>query len=179
MSKDQEIIQAEQTIKKRGRGGKYNFPSTVEPENPEDVKAVLGSVLHWYKRGTENKCVTDEDIQRRTTEYFETCLQVGDRPTVESYCLALGYVRTTVNEWERGNNTSRERMDMIKKAKEFIAAYDAGMVTNGKMNPVPYIFRAKNYYGMRDQTDITIEPKQGITEQTAEEVATKYQELPD
>lgn len=33
------------------------------------------------------------------------------------------------------------------------------MVTEGKINPVVYIFRAKNYFGMKDQQDITITPQ--------------------
>ena len=32
------------------------------------------------------------------------------------------------------------------------------MVTEGKINPVVYIFRAKNYFGMKDQQDLVLTP---------------------
>ena len=98
--------------------------------------------------------------------------------TVEKLALALGVTRETLHSWETGATQSTRRSDLIKKAKDCIAAYDADMVSTGKMNPVPYIFRAKNYYGMKDQQDITIAPKQGITDESAVNIAEKYAELP-
>ena len=182
MSSDNErIIQANTAIKKTGRGGKYNFPSTVDPstEDPATIRAVLSDCLKWYELGNRKKAVTDDEIEKRTIEYFQYCLENESRPTVESYCLALGYIRQTVNEWERGIHASPRKTDIIKKAKEFMASFDAGMVAAGKLNPVPYIFRAKNYYGMRDQTDIAIEPKTNISDQDAVQIAQKYNELPE
>lgn len=169
----------ETSVKKRGRGGKYNFPNAVEPEDKDVVHAVLSSCLHWYKRG-EDKCNTDEEVRERTIEYFEYCISHSERPTVESYALALGHNRQVLNRWEHGEGASDAKRDIIKQAKEFLAAYDAGMVTTGKMNPVPYIFRAKNYYGMRDQQDVVIEPKNPLgAELTAEEIAERYEALPE
>ena len=168
----------EKPVKRKGRGGKYNFPSTVEPEDPEVVRAALGSVLYWYKRGCD-KPKTDEEIEQRVIEYLGECYTTGQRLTVEKLALALGIARQTLFEWENGKSCSKRVTDIIKRAKGTIAAYDADMVTSGKMNPVPYIFRAKNYYGMKDQQDVVIEPKQGITDQTADEIAEKYVELPD
>lgn len=175
MEKDQEIAQANQAIKKRGRGGKYNFPSTVEPENPEDVRAALGSVLYWMQRGRENKPSTDDEIEDRVIEYLTECYNTGQRITVEKLALALGITRETLWKWEQASDA---RGNIIKKAKDAIASYDADMVTTGKLNPVPYIFRAKNYYGMKDQQDITLTPNT-ISNISADEIAAKYQELPE
>lgn len=162
----------------RGRGGKYNFPSTVEPEDPEVVRAALGSVLYWRQRGLTDKPVTDDDVQARVDEFLSECWQTGQRMTVEKLALALGVSRDTLHAWERGETQSARRSDIIKNAKDCIASYDAEMVTSGKMNPVPYIFRAKNYYGMKDQQDIVIEPRPGVTDENADEVGQKYAELP-
>jgi len=159
-----------------GRGGKYNFPSSVPPEDPEIVKAALGSVLHWYNRGNVSKCNTAEEVQTRCEEYIAECYETGQRMTVEKLALALGITRETLWKWEQMND---ERGNIIKKAKDCIASYDADMVTAGKMNPVPYIFRAKNYYGMRDQVDIVATPGQQLQDIPAEDVANKYAELPE
>lgn len=180
MAKDNDAmtVAATETIKKRGRGGKYNFPSTVEPEDPETVRAVLGSVLYWYKRGSDSKPQTDDEVEDRVLEYLTECYQTGQRMTVEKLALALGVTRETLHSWETGTTQSARRSDIIKRAKDTIASYDADMVSIGKLNPVPYIFRAKNYYGMKDQQEITIEPKQGITDENAVNIAEKYAQLP-
>ena len=36
------------------------------------------------------------------------------------------------------------------------------MVTEGKINPVVYIFRAKNYFGMKDQQEVVLTPNQPL-----------------
>ena len=35
-------------------------------------------------------------------------------------------------------------------------AFDAKLVQAGKLNPVTYIFRAKNYYGMTDKQEVEV-----------------------
>ena len=179
MAKQEEIVEAKTAIKKTGRGGKYNFPSTVEPENPEDVKEALGSVLYWLKRGIDSKPLTDNEVEDRVLEYVTTCYHTGQRMTVEKLALALGITRSTLYDWETGHTQSPRRSDIIKRAKESIAAYDADMVAKGKLNPVPYIFRAKNYYGMKDNQDITITPNNPITDVNPADIVQKYDELPD
>ena len=47
---------------------------------------------------------------------------------------------------------------MIKKAKEILAGIDAKLVSMGKIPQVTYIFRAKNFFGMKDQQDLVVTP---------------------
>ena len=47
---------------------------------------------------------------------------------------------------------------MIKKAKEILAGIDAKLVSMGKIPQVTYIFRAKNFFGMKDQQDVVVTP---------------------
>lgn len=161
-----------------GTGGKYNFPQAVQPEDPDTVREVLGSVLYWFRRGLEDKPQTDDEVEDRVLEYLSGCYETGQRMTVEKMALALGVTRETLHSWETGETQSKRRSDIIKRAKESIAAYDADMVTGGKMNPVPYIFRAKNYYGMKDAADVAITTRQDVIDVTAAEVAEKYAQLP-
>jgi hypothetical protein len=116
---------------------------------------------------------------QRTRDYIQSCIDRGQRPTVEHYCLALGYARSTVHQWKNGEGCSARRTDIIKKAFDAFAAFDAGMTSAGKLNPILYFFRAKNYYGMRDQQELVLTPRQSITDQTAEDIAARYAELPD
>lgn len=113
----------------------------------------LQEIFKWYKMP---RVESDDECEERLIYFFETCILTGELPTVEKLSLALGVTHETVWKWERGN-LGKRRSHLIKKAKHYIASYDAQMVANGKMQPVAYIFRAKNYYGMRDQVDYNIQ----------------------
>ena len=47
---------------------------------------------------------------------------------------------------------------MIKKAKEILASLDAELVSRGKIPQITYIFRAKNFFGMKDVQDYILTP---------------------
>lgn len=163
-----------------GRGGKYNFPNAIPPEDPEVVREAASSALYWLKRGRDNKPANDEEIQARVDEFLLECFTTGQRVTVEKLALALGTTRKTLNEWENGNGCTVRCRDIIKSTKEYLAAFDADLATSGKMNPVPYIFRAKNYYGMKDTQDVVLTPNQPLGDQrSAEEIAQTYAALPE
>jgi hypothetical protein len=57
-------------------------------------------------------------------------------------------------------------MDMIKKAKEILAGMDAKLVSMGKIPQVTYIFRAKNFYQMSDNSVLTVVPGSPIGAET-------------
>lgn len=161
-------------IKATGRGGKYNFPSANPPDDPELAKAVLCEIVHWHSIGKRPANTVDE-IEERSQEFIDYCLNHGERLTVEKYCLALGHPRKVIWEWEQLNDA---RSNVIKRTKDIIAAYDASLVSMGKLNPVPYIFRAKNYYGMKDQQEYVLTPNNPLADSDSVEVAAKYKELP-
>jgi len=167
-------------IKKTGRGGKYNFPNAIDPDtqNGESIAKTLKQVVRWYKAG-QDRPATTEGIQARIAEYFQTCINEGERPTVESMCLATGYARQTINDWRHGLKCDAERAVIIKQAFDTLAAFDAGQAVSGEQ-PIPvWIFRAKNYYDMRDEQQIVVQPKAPLEAESAESIAEKYAELPD
>ena len=150
-----EVVEA----KKRplhGPGGTANFPNVISGAKAEDVQRCLGNCFMFYDRPIVK---SDEECRERLYEFFDLCQKTGQLPTVEKMVMALGTIRQTVWNWENGIGCSSVRMDMIKKAKGFIAAFEAEMVTEGKINPVTYIFRAKNYFGMKDQQDVVVRPE--------------------
>lgn len=124
------------------------------------VQKALISSMRWYDRKPPK---SDEESAQRMLEFFTVCIENGEVPTVEKMALAQGVVRQTLWEWEQGKIGST-RADIVRKGKEMIASYDAEMVAKGKMNPVAYIFRAKNYFGMKDQQDIMVTPKNPMDE---------------
>lgn len=162
----------------RGRGGTQNFPSVIAGAKAEDISRCLRNCLAFYDLPLVK---SDDECRERLYWFFDTCEKTGQLPTVEKMVMALGTIKQTVWNWEQGIGCSQVRMDMIKKAKGFIAGFESEMVTEGKINPVVYIFRAKNYFGMKDQQDVVIKPENplGATVDQARLESTIVQELPD
>lgn len=153
--------------------------SNVAPNDSsvEEMRAMMKSILRWYGKPLVR---TDEECAERLNEFFKVITENGELPTVEKMCLALGADRQTVWNWETGISGTPVRSAMIKQAKSMLAALDAEMVSKGKIPVVSYIFRSKNFYGMRDQTDVVVTPNNPLGMATsAEDIASKYAELPD
>ena len=151
-----EVVKTNNKKPKRGRGGTHNYPSVVESPKADDVRRIGFTLLKWYNM---EKAVTDEEIRERLERYFVETLEAGEIPTVEEMCLALGYPRQTIWRWEVGEEGSTPtRRYLIKKAKEFLASFDAKLVQENKVNPTTYIFRAKNYFGLKDEQEYVLTP---------------------
>ena len=131
------------------------------------IRNSLENALRWFK---EPIVKNQQEAEERTVKYIEETIARGLRPTVEGWALALGTTRASLWDWETGRRHGPVDADFIKKGKEMLASFDADMLNQGRLNPVSYIFRAKNYYGMKDQQDIVVTPKQEIdTEQLIRE----------
>lgn len=162
----------------RGRGGTQNFPSVIAGAKAEDISRCINNCLMFYGQPIIQ---SDEECRERLEWFFDTCGKTGQLPTIEKMIMALGTIKQTVWNWEQGIGCSQVRMDLIKKAKGFIAGFESEMVTEGKINPVVYIFRAKNYFGMKDQQDVVLKPESplGSTVDQARLESTIVQELPE
>ena len=160
---DKLVEQGEQIVKKK-RGSKSASLAHNTSAKAEDVRRIGKNLLYWYNKP---KAVTDEEIAERLQEYFVRTLENGEMLTVEAMSLALGYNRRTIWKWETGaEGSTPARRDLIKKAKEILASFDAQLVQEGKINPVTYIFRAKNYFGLRDQQEYVLTPNNPLGDHT-------------
>jgi hypothetical protein len=160
---DKLVEQGEQIVKKK-RGSKSASLAHNTSAKADDIRRIGASLLKWYNM---EKAVTDEEIRERLEMYFVTTLEAGEIPTVEEMSLALGYDRKTLWCWEVGGDGSTPvRRNLIKKAKEFLASFDAKLVQEGKVNPVTYIFRAKNYFGLKDQQEYVLTPNNPLGDHT-------------
>jgi len=149
------IKQGEQIVKKK-RGSKSASLAHNTSAKADDIRRIGASLLKWYNM---EKAVTDEEIRERLEMYFVETLKAGEIPTVEEMSLALGYDRATIWKWETGGEGSTPaRRNLIKKAKEFLASFDAKLVQENKVNPTTYIFRAKNYFGLKDEVEYVLTP---------------------
>lgn len=178
--KETTLAPAKPNKPKTGRGGTQNFPNArFRPETEEDkalVSQLIGEVLTEYR---QPRVHSDEELTERLDDYFRRCAARGQTPTVEEMCMSTGYTISNVRDWEYGVNKgfSPETARIIKKAKNFMQTFDAKLVIAGKMNFLAYCFRAKNYYGMKDQQDLAfVQPNPLGEAKSPEELRRKYLE---
>lgn len=122
-------------------------------QDNEFVSRVLDLNLKIRALGIQGKPKTQEEMKERITEYFALCQEAGLNPTVEGLALATDYDRRSIFEIGKGT-FNQPFMDIIKKAKDFIANYDAILAASNKMNAAVYCFRSKNFYGMKDSVQV-------------------------
>ena len=166
---------AEQVVQKKTRGLK---PASMEANfkgEPSDISRAIINATRYIKA---EPCKSDEEVAERINEYFAECAAEGMIPKWETLSLALGVTRKITWQWANGHSGSPVRQRMLARAKEILAAVDAELVQTGKVNPVVYIFRAKNFYDMKDQQDVVVTPNQPLGEQqTTEQLEEKYTTL--
>lgn len=141
------------------------------------VAQLLNEVLMEYK---QPKVRNDEELSARLDDYFARCAVNGQVPTVEEAFLSVGYDVDWEHRVENGMNPgfSDRTKQILRKAKQFLKTFDAKLVISGKMNFLAYCFRAKNYYGMSDKTELTVSPGVMDDQLSVDDIAKRY-ELPD
>jgi hypothetical protein len=162
-----------------------NLPTTALKRLEEDdskrefISKTLNNILAVSK-AFEAPPKNDEELCDRLNWFFKTCAETQQLATVEKMCLALSWSRQYVFELENGTKRgfSPDTADILKKAKNLIASMDAELAQEGKIQPVVYMFRAKNYYGMKDQQDVVLTPNQSGDFQDRATIEAKYAELP-
>ncbi len=170
-----------------GTGGLYNFPNAglkrLEDDDSkrEVIGKALGNILK-VSRAFEEPVKNDDELCERLNWFFRTCEETNQLPTIEKMCLSIGYSRQAVFDWETGRRKgfSSATADIIKKAKNICASLDAELALDSKIQPVVYMFRAKNFYGMADKQEVVVTPNQPLGDyQDPNVIAEKYAELPD
>jgi hypothetical protein len=124
------------------------------------------------------KVRSDEELYTRFVEYFQRCAQTSRIPTIEEAMLCTGYSwiamqKTRAGERKIGWATS-QTPEIIEWAVELCKTYDAKMVMAGKLPQVPYIFRSKNFYGMRDQVEQVVVQVSPDVKPSLEDIAKRY-----
>ena len=171
----------------RGSMGKYNLPtvSIQKIEQDDEKRAFMAKSiennLYFFNVGL-SPVKSDEEMCDRLNYFFEQCAETQQLPTVEKMANCLGYHRQTLYDWEHGKNHgfSSATAEIIRKAKQTLAAIDADLAQEGKIQPVVYMFRAKNFYNMRDQQEVVLTPNTTqLSDADVATIASKYDELPE
>ena len=155
--------------KERRPGSRGSQSASIEHNTSarrRDITRILEGITQWKSHG---RVQSDEECAERIDAFFRTCTQLGEIPTMEKLAYALGVDRTTLWRWRKEGTHGSARAKMLEDAVELMAAFEAEMAMNGLVHFAVYQFRAKNYYGMRDQTEHVIRPANPLGEMESKE----------
>jgi hypothetical protein len=143
------------------------------------VQKVLALNIDIRKLGQNGKPKTQQEMQDRIDEYFQLCQSYGLNPTVEGLALAVDYDRRSLFDIQNGKGRLAFS-DIVKKAKDFIANYDAILASANKINSAVYCFRSKNFYGMKDVQQVEVAPTaSGDVPNNTDDLVATLPEAPD
>lgn len=136
-----------------GRPGRVAYRIKDDDGKRDTLEKVIKNVQVFAKKG-EQPVRDNAGIQNRADWYFSICAETAQIPTFEKFCITLGYTTSIIMDWMRQRNmpawVNSDTLVLLSTYLEQFKAIDADLVVDGKMDKVAYLFRAKNYYNMRD-----------------------------
>lgn len=175
----EKIVEIADKISKRYLDPATNGGSNPDLEkiltNKEKIRTTLAQSLYWYNMAP---CKTEEDVAERLNMFFSRIMETGEVPTMERLALALGTTTDTVLSWIDGRRQANPAIiAMVTKARQMLADMESACAATGDMPQVIYIFRSKNYYGMRDVVEQVVHKPDDSEELTEEQIVSKYGQL--
>ena len=164
--------------------GKDSRQKRIEanPESQAAFREALRSSLGFFVIGVrQGRVKTDKELLERLNTFFLTCDEQVMLPTVEKMALALGMDVKYMSEIAEGRRPglagSFATAEILRQAKLVIASVDGELAATGKIQPLIYIWRSKNFYGMTDKQkgDAALD---GGTGKTARELLAEADALP-
>lgn len=156
--------------------------------NPE-ARSLVGQILGEYRKAfMMPKVNSNAELIERLDDFFSMAQERQIPPTIQEMALYCGYTAQTLNDWKNGrlkgfcdsDNSTPSTAVIIKKAIEILHGMDMVLTQSGKINPVAYIWKAKNWYGERDVQEIVVTPSGDRTVPlTPEEIAKNLPEPMD
>lgn len=137
--------------------------------------AELGRIMQYLDavRGTTMpKFDTPEEMELAIQNWWYACLDNETFPTKRGLALALGVSWKTLKKWGDGEK-GEAYAEIIQRLDETLAELDEQAVLSGVVNPVTYIFRAKNYHGLKDRQEIETSSTE-VKTKTREELEKEY-----
>ena len=92
-------------------------------------------------------------------DYFKLCYDCNIIPTIASLSLYLGLNRETLYNYAN-NPKTYDYSNILRMAINTCQSYQETAVLDGSIPSVPFIFLSKNYFGLKDTTDISFNNNQ-------------------
>lgn len=140
------------------RGNIFNNKSRQSYMSQPNVKE-FNKCVREHSTGRPYAFDNKEKLQVELNSYFDLCDKTDTVPSITGIAMWLGCNRDTI--YAHANNSNSPFSDIFKNVINFCHLTIENGTIDGKINPVTYIFLAKNYFNMEDSKQITVSAQQG------------------
>lgn len=150
----------------------------------KQFQMAVGQSLHNVLKLREigiGKVSSDEEMVQRLEQFFNRCVEMGQIPTIEKACVTLGMTTSELRRIKDGSSQgfSLKTKEIINELYSMCGAIANEMALSNSVNPIIYIFLAKNHFGLTDKQELVITPNNSIeATESVEVIEAKYNELP-
>lgn len=114
-----------------------------------------------------------EQLEKDLDEYIELCRRTDTTPTVASAALWLDCDRDTI--YNHANNPNSIYFGTCKRIINMCHVSLENRAIGNGMNSVLYMFLGKNYFGLKDDKNITVTPNTGDSGTNSQETMNAIQ----
>lgn len=114
-----------------------------------------------------------EQLEKDLDEYIELCRRTDTTPTVASAALWLDCDRDTI--YNHANNPNSIFFGTCKRIINMCHVSLENRAIGNGMNSVLYMFLGKNYFGLKDDKNITVTPNTGDSSTNSQETMNAIQ----
>lgn len=150
----------ERTIETK-RGNMYNNKSRQQYMAQPNVKEFNRVVVQKALGGRPYRWDSVEELEKELNDYFSLCDRTDTVPTITGVATWLHCNRDTI--YAHANNPNSPFSDVLKNVISACQLSLENGAIDGKVNSVVYIFMGKNYFGLKDDKNITVTPSQNST----------------
>lgn len=156
---------------KGNSGAKIPQLYEVEPNDTADILTKLQ--LLWQLP----KPKTDEELAARAEWYFfEYCMKLKIKPTMEGLYIAFDISKETFSAWGNGESTAF-KSDLVKKCRRMVQMFLTQSTFEGKLNPIVWMFYGKNYFGMVDKQEMVLTPNRSEADADVQAIQERLQSM--
>lgn len=138
------------------KGNSYNNKSRQSYMAQPNVKEFNKTFVKKALVGRPCRFDSVEYVEKELLEYFELCDRTDTVPTITAIASWLHCSRDTI--YAHANNPNSQFSDVFKNVINVCHTSLENGAVDGKVNSVVYIFMGKNYFGLRDDKNITVTP---------------------
>lgn len=172
MTKDEAEAAALALAEKESRKVRRRPDSTVQAE-PGDNTRFTQHTMNIFMLEPVDLSNADQ-VKQRILDYFDICQQDDMKPGVADFAFALGISRQALWNIVTGKTVKPpDVIDLLKRAYYALNAQLENFASNGKVNPVTFIFLAKNHFSYQDKQEIEVSANQSDAE-SPDQLTAKY-----
>lgn len=144
-----------------------------DPNVKEFMKEMNDRCFGKKSRGRPKAFSSLEQLEKDLDEYIELCGRTDTTPTVASVALWLDCNRDTI--YAHASNSNSIYSDTCKRIINMCHVSLENRAIGNGMNSVLYMFLGKNYFGLKDDKNITVTPNIGDSSTNSQETMSAIQ----